>query len=223
MARPWRVLERVRTSDGVLELRQRGERDFLITQDGRVLMNAHANRSELALGEHAAAALASHSQPRLLIGGLGMGCTLRAALDGLPAHAQVTVAELNPVIASWCRGPLAKLTDGAVDDPRVEVWIGDVAERIATAAAPGPPFDGIALDLYGGPAPGPRSRNDPHFGDIALSRTWSALPVGGLLSIWAEDPDPGFAGRLEAAGFRVRQARPGRGGRRHVVYLATVS
>jgi spermidine synthase len=217
------VLERVSTPDGQLELRQRGERDFLITQDGRVLMNAHANRSELALGERAAAALAAHPRPRLLIGGLGMGCTLRAALDGLPAEAQVTVAELNPVIAAWCRGPLAALTGGAVEDPRVEVWIGDVARRIALAAEDGPAFDGIALDLYEGPAPGVRSLRDPHFGEEALRRCRGALAPGGLLAIWAEDPDPAFVDRLRRAGFEVHQERPGRGGRRHVVYLATLA
>jgi spermidine synthase len=136
MALPWQTIDKVETPDGVLELRKRGERDFLILIGSRVLMNSAANRSELALGDLAGRAVAERPAPRVLIGGLGMGLTLRAALDALPASARVIVAELNPVVADWCRGPLAGLTRSVVGDPRVEVVIGDVSAAIARAASP---------------------------------------------------------------------------------------
>src|SRR5512135_1156905 len=100
MARPWQTLDKAETPDGVLELRRRGERDFLILINNRVLMNSSANRSELAPGELACKVVAARPGPRVLIGGLGMGLTLRAALDSLPHAAEIVVSELNPVVAS---------------------------------------------------------------------------------------------------------------------------
>lgn len=219
MSRPWKTLGRIATSDGELELRRRGPDDFLITIAGRVLMNSRANRSEQVLGERAATEIAARSQPRVLLGGLGMACTLRAALDVLPPDAEVVVAELHEGIVGWCRGPLAELTDGAVSDPRVRVELGDISNAIQQAAAGS--FDALVLDLYEGPAPGARSRRDPHFGERALAAAHRALAPGGVLGVWAEDPDPAFEERLLKTGFEVGHDRPGRGGRRHVVYLAT--
>ncbi|HEY6011008.1 MAG TPA: spermidine synthase, partial [Nitrospirota bacterium] len=155
MAQPWQTIEKVDTPDGVLELRQRGERDFLILINNRVLMNSSANRSELALGELASRAVASRGKPRVLIGGLGMGLTLRAALESLPNTAQVVVAELNPVVVAWCRGPLEDLTHRAVADQRVTVMIDNVSAEIATASrTDGERFDAIIIDLYEGPHSG---------------------------------------------------------------------
>src|SRR5512144_1092478 len=134
MAQPWKTLDRLETTDGILELRQRGERDFLILINGRVLMNSGASRSEISLGRDACRLIADRPRSRVLIGGLGMGLTLRAALDVLPATAAVVVAELNPVVIRWCRGPLAPLTGQAIDDPRVSVVAGDVADVIAATA-----------------------------------------------------------------------------------------
>src|SRR4051812_29875353 len=111
MAQPWRVIERVSAKDGDLELRQRGERDFLITFGGLVLMNSSARRSEEALGDLACRGLREASAPKVLVGGLGMAFTLRAVLDALPEGGRVLVAELNPVVLEWCRGPLAPLTE----------------------------------------------------------------------------------------------------------------
>jgi len=197
----------------VLELRRRGDRDFLITHDGRVLMTSAAHRSESALAETAVARLPQRRAPRVLVGGLGMGFTLRAALDALPARATVRVAELHPEVVDWCRGPLAGLTAAAVADPRVEVRIGDVARAIAEDG----PFDAIVLDLFVGPQrPG---REDPHFGRAALARTRDALAPGGVFAVWSEQADPSFEKALAAAGFAVEKARPGRGGLRHVVYF----
>jgi spermidine synthase len=223
--RVWEVVDAVETEAGPLELRRRGESDFLITLSGRVLMNSAARRSEQALAAIACAPLAQRSAPRVLIGGLGMGITLRSALDALPPTARVIVAELQPTVARWCRGPLAGLTDGAVDDPRVQVEHVDVAQRIARAAA-GPEtgrFDAILLDLYEGPSEATRARGDAFYGPAALSDTRRALGPDGLLAVWGEDPDPAFEGRLRRAGFGVARHRPGRGGRRHVVYVATLT
>src|ERR1700760_3905927 len=136
MTRPWQTIARVPTSEGALELRQRGPLDFLITIAGRVLMTSQARRSEEAL---ATLPLRDQKPPKLrsvVVGGLGMGYTLRAALDLLPPATKVTVVELNPDVVAWCRGPLAPLTDGAVSDARVEVVVDDVAHFIA-AAKPG--------------------------------------------------------------------------------------
>jgi spermidine synthase len=222
LARPWRTLEQTETADGPLELRQRGEDDFLITIAGRVLMNSHANRSELALATLACRAIAGQAAPRVLVGGLGMGCTLRATLEALPADARVGVCELNPVVVEWCRGPLAAVNGSALDDPRVHIEIGDVSVRIAKLAADrgAPRVDAILLDLYEGPHAGTHPKNDPLYGSRALDATRRALSRRGVFAVWSEDPDAGFERRLAAAGFDARRERPGRGGRRHTVYLA---
>jgi spermidine synthase len=221
MAQPWMTLDKVETTDGVLELRKRGDRDFMILINNRVLMNSSANRSEIVLGELACGKVASRHRPRVLIGGLGMGLTLKAALDSLPSTAQVIVSELNPVIVAWCRGPLAELTKQAVDDPRVTVVIDDVAAVIARAAQPGGvPFDAILLDLYEGPGASRNALHDPFYGSRALKTTAAALSSGGVFAVWGENPDASFEKRLAAEGFIVNRARPGRGGLRHVVYVA---
>lgn len=222
MTRPWETLDRFDSDEGELELRRRGAREFLITARGRVLMNSAASRSETALAESACAELRGRPAPRVLIGGLGMGCTLRAALDALPAGATVIVAELHEAMVRWCRGPLAELTERAVDDPRVELRIGDVAREIGAAAAPSATrYDAVLLDLYEGPHPASQPRGHPHYGAAALARAHAALRPGGILAIWSEDPDPRFERALRRARFAVRLERPGRGGRRHAVYLAT--
>ncbi len=221
MARPWQTLDKVDTTEGVLELRKRGERDFLILINNRVLMNSSANRSETALGELACGKAATRPRPRVLIGGLGMGLTLRSALDSLPAASEVVVAELNPAVVKWCRGPLAELTQGAVGDPRVTVVIGDVSAVIAKAAQPGAnQFDAIIIDLYEGPGASSDALIDPFYGNRALTTSAEALTPGGVFAVWGENPDSAFEKRLVSAGFAVDRRRPGRGGLRHVVYVA---
>lgn len=214
LARPWHTLASETTSDGLLELRQRDEREFLITHDGRVLMTSRAHRSEAALAEIALERLAARPAPRVLVGGLGMAFTLRAALDALPSDAEVTVSELHACVVDWCRGPLAALTAAAVADPRVTIELGDVARRIVGVCG----YDAILLDLFVGPR-GPAGA-DPLWGDAALGRTREALAPGGVFGVWSEAPDPAFEKRLRRAGFEVAHARPGRGGLRHVVYAA---
>ncbi len=218
MALPWKTIDTATTPDGVLELRRRGERDFLILIDNRVLMNSKADRSERALGELACRAVAGRPKPQVLIGGLGMGITLRAGLDVLPPDAKITVAELHPAVTAWCRGPLAALTSEAVADPRVTVRICDVSAMIAKTGAR--MFDAIILDLYEGPHAGTNAVNDPFYGSRAVTPTADALSAGGVLAVWGEASDRGFERRLAAAGFAVERHRPGRGGLRHVVYVA---
>ena len=221
MTRPWVVIDSAETADGRLELRRRGERDFLITLNGLVLMNSVANRSEIVLGQRGCCHLRCRSSARVLVGGLGMGCTLRAVLDTLPADAVVGVAELTPVVLAWCRGPLAGLTGGAANDPRVSVEIIDVAERVSAAASDGAgQFDAIIFDLYRGPHFRSDPQNDPLYGSRAIARVREALAPDGVFAVWGENYDEGFARRLEAGGFAVTTERPGRGGLRHAVFVA---
>jgi spermidine synthase len=225
MTRPWQTLDRVETAEGTLELRRRGERDFLLAVGGRVLMNGAAHLTELAVADLACRRVAGRPRPRVLVGGLGMGYTLRAALDALPPAARVVVAEIEPAVVRWCRGPLAELTGHAADDPRVAIEVADVAAVIARAGKAGDArfdarFDAIILDLYEGPRQATQGREDPFYGERALAATHRALAPGGVFAVWSEDADAAFERRLATAGFAVERKRPGRGGPRHVVYLA---
>jgi spermidine synthase len=221
MAQPWKIIESSATDEGVLELRQRGERDFMIMIGPQVLMNSLANRSEVVLGQLGCGHLKEADSPRVLVGGLGMGFTLKAVLDTLPASARVVVAELNPAVLEWCRGPLAALTDNAVSDPRVTVEIGDVAHRIRRSAVDGGEsrFDAIVLDLYRGPHAKTHPSNDPLYGSRAIDNMRAALKPCGAIAVWGECYDEGFDKRLRSAGFTVTTERPGRGGLRHTVFL----
>lgn len=221
MAKPWKTIQSVDTDEGVLELRQRDERDFLITVDGLVLMNSLANRSEVVLGQLGCKGLMSHPAPRVLVGGLGMGCTLRAVLDCLPETAEVVVAELNRVVLEWCKGPLAVLTDSATNDPRVTVEMGDVAKLVRDFGQnPAPRFDAVIYDLYKGPHHHTDKVKDPFYGSRAIANVKKILNPGGTFAVWGENYDAGFVNRLGNAGFSVRHERPGRGGYRHAVFLA---
>ena len=186
-------------------------------------MNSAANRSEVALARLACAELGERPAPRVLIGGLGMGCTLRAALDALPARGLRRGGRART--RRCCAGAAARWRISAgtpSTDPRVAVRIGDVATAIREAAESfATRFDAVLLDLYEGPHPASQPRDHPHYGAAALARTRSALRPGGILAIWSEDPDTLFERELGRAGFAVRRERPGRGGRRHVVYLAS--
>src|SRR5687768_11679870 len=160
--RPWQTLESVPTPEGPLELHQRGEGDFLITIDGRVLMTSTNHRSEDALAEVACEALQGVIKPRVLLGGLGMGFTLRAALDALPKDAEIDVVDLNPCVIRWCKGALAPVSGNALADRRVHVHEGDVAHTIARS--PAGRYHAIIIDLYEGPHHALNTRNDPLYG-----------------------------------------------------------
>jgi spermidine synthase len=213
---PLELLASVATTAGELQLRKRGANEFLISIDGRVLMSSGDRRSEEAVATLACKALVGLAAPRMLIGGLGLGYTLRAALDALPAKAQVTVAELTAEVETWCRGPLAPLTHGAVLDPRVTVVIDDVERVIGAVPAGG--YDAIVLDLYEGPHPISKRDDEPFYGRRALARSYAALSPGGVLAIWSEDINTGFPKRMSDAGFTTTVHRPG-GKRAYGVYL----
>ena len=224
MTLPWKIVDRFTTArNETLELRQRGERDFILFLDGQVLMNSSAQRSEIALGRFGCRPWQDNPAPRVLVGGLGMGFTLRAVLDSLSTKAEVVVSELNPGIVDWCRGPLAGLTDNALSDPRVTVEIGDVAALIRRCArAKGKAcFNAIILDLYRGPHAYTDKREDPLYGSRAIEYTRAALRSGGTFAVWGENYDEGFSRRLNKGGFKVTCHRPGKGGYRHAVFLST--
>lgn len=219
--KPLRTLETVETKEGPLALLQRDAHDFLITVNGRVLMTSTAHRSEVALGAVACKRLATFASPKVLVGGLGMAFTLRAVLDRLPEGAKVTVSELNPVVEQWCKGPLAHLTDRAVEDKRVKVVIEDVTKTINRAANSGleEKFDAIVIDLYVGPDAGTK-KDHPLYGAKACDTARRALRSGGIFAIWGEAYDVAFERRLQKVGFKARHEKPGKGGYKHVIYVA---
>lgn len=212
----WNVLARHETDEGVLELRQRGH-DFLITIDGRVLMNSFSRKSEEEHATLGLAPIADRKQPRVLVSGLGMGFTLRAALDVLPTGARVLVGEIDPIVVQWCKGPLGPATNHAIADPRVELALGDVAALI-DRASPGH-FDAILLDLYEGPNDARQGRTDPFFSARALERQRAAIAAGGVLSVWGEEMEPAYTQRMKGAGFEVTAHAIGQGGRKHAVWV----
>ncbi len=220
---PWTTLDTAILPDGsgTLRLKQRGG-EFSIMLGSNELMNSRLSGSEEALAGLACGRLAGRAKPRLLIGGLGMGFTLRAALAALHAEATVEVAELIPEVAQWARGPMAPVFGGCLDDPRVTVSIRDVAQAIA--AAPGA-WDAILLDVDNGPEGLTVAANDRLYGEAGLGAAKAALRPGGVLAIWSQGPDHAFTRRLKSAGFvteehSVRASRTGRGAR-HVIWLAT--
>lgn len=218
--RPWTLIDSVATDEGALELRQRGERDFLITVGGRVLMTSMITRSELTLAERGCSVVANLPAPRVLIGGLGLGFTLQAALAALPKAAQVTVAELNSRVIDWCRGPARTAANGAAHDTRVQFIVGDVTEEIARAAErESGRYDAILWDLYVGPSDGPRAANDPLYGTRSLRRTYAALRPGGVFGVWGEGRSSSFEARLRHVGFVQELIRTKGGGLHHVVFL----
>lgn len=205
---------------GELRLFQRDD-DFIIALAGNELMNSRMSGSEEALATMTCARLRDLRAPRLLIGGYGMGFTLRAALAVLGSDAKVIVAELVPEIIDWARGPMSALTADCLDDPRVEVVIGDVAAAIAAASQP---FDAILLDVDNGPDGLTRPANDRIYSPAGLAAAKFALRRGGVLAIWSAAPDPGFARRLAATGFAVEEAkvraRSNGKGAHHVIWFA---
>jgi spermidine synthase len=199
----------------------RRDRDYMIVLDRNELMNSRMSGSEEQLATLTIARLKNRADPRLLIGGYRMGYTLRAALAVLPTQASVVVAELVPEIIAWARGPMAELTAGCLDDPRVTVVERDVAEVIAAARVT---YDAILLDVDNGPDGLTRADNDRLYSTPGLASAKSALARGGILAIWSAGDDPAFTGRLNASGFatttsRVRARSNGKGPH-HTIWLA---
>ncbi len=218
---PWKNLDEAQTADGKLVLRQRGERDFLLTIEGRVLMSSMLHRSEDALAKLAFERIAERAKPRVLTAGLGLGFTLRALLDVLGRTAQVEVAELHEPVVRWNQGPLAAINGSAVSDARVRVTIDDVMAVVRAAATKRTPrFDAIVLDLMEGPGRGRANAIGHLYGTRALADVRAALTPDGVYAVWGEDEDPGFVEQLQRSGFDARRVRVGSGGPKHVVYIA---
>jgi spermidine synthase len=200
----------------------RHDRDFMIVLGGNELMSSRMNGSEIALAEQTIARLGTRKKPRLLIGGYGMGFTLRAALAALPAEAEIYLIELVPQIIEWARGPMAELAAGCLDDPGVELVLGDVADEIRES--PGG-YDAILLDVDNGPEGLTSEFNDQLYTQRGLRAAKAALRPGGILAVWSAFKDPAFTRRLERAGFAVDEvsvrARTNGKGPKHVIWFAT--
>jgi spermidine synthase len=203
-----------------LRLFRRGK-DFMIVLDRNELMNSRMSGSEEALAVMTCERINQRKKPHLLIGGYGMGFTLRAALKALGADARVTVAELVPEIIDWARGPMAELAAGCLDDPRVDLVEGDVAALIGAGQGT---YDAILLDVDNGPDGLTRDGNNQLYSARGLAAAMAALKPGGVLAIWSAAPDDAFARRLGKAGFAVEEvavrARSNGKGPRHVIWFA---
>lgn len=201
-----------------LRLKRRGA-EFSIMSGTAELMNSRMSGSEEALATLVAERLKGRKAPEILIGGLGMGFTLRAALATFPADARITVAELIAEVVDWARGPMADLFAGCLDDPRVTIAIGDVAAQFRTGR-----WDGILLDVDNGPEGMMRRANDRLYDHAGLATQRAALKRGGVLAVWSQGPDRAFSRRLHESGFKVDEvtvrARAGKGAR-HIIWLAT--
>ena len=183
------------------------------------LMTSRQHRSEKALAELAIKVLGRPAQSAL-VGGLGMGFTLRAALDGLPADASVTVAELYPEIVSWNHDHMGDLANRPLDDERVQVHVGDVAELLRTRNRR---YDLILLDTDYGPEGTDPNDSSQLYSDAGLANMRASLTEDGVLSVWSALESPAFIKRLERAGFEATVERPrahGKSGTRHTVWLA---
>jgi spermidine synthase len=220
--KPWETIDRALAPDGTeLVLARRGD-EWVVRAAGRVLMSSRVHGSEEAL---ATLALARVVRPRtVLVGGLGLGFTLRAALDRLPPDARAVVAELSPALVAWNRGPVGDLAGRPLEDGRVRLQQADVRARIAEARGA---FDAILLDVDNGPSALAHPANDALYGDRGVRACRDALRLGGVLAVWSAGPDAGYRARLERAGFSVDEvpvpARgAGAGGVRHVVFVAVL-
>lgn len=218
---PWTLLDTasVPGGEGELRLMRRGS-EFCIMTGSTALMNSRMSGSEEALASLSWQAIAGRPRPHMLIGGLGMGFTLRAALDILPADARITVAELVPAVVDWARGPMAEVFGTCLTDPRVSIRLGDVGTVLAGDNL----YDAILLDVDNGPEGLTRDSNQQLYSVKGLRRTLSALRAGGVLAVWSSHTSTPFTKRLLTAGFAVTEekvrARGKKGGERHHIWLA---
>ncbi|MDB5738877.1 MAG: spermidine synthase [Sphingomonas bacterium] len=204
--------------DGELRLYRRGD-DFSITLGGSELMSSRLNGSEQALATMACERILPRPKPHMLIGGLGMGFTLRAALGVLPRDATVTVAELVPAVVDWARGPMTPIFGDSLDDPRLAIEVTDVAGLIRGGEGC---YDAILLDVDNGPDGLTHDRNERLYRGAGLRAAYAALRPGGVLAVWSSAPDKAFVLRLATAGFAVDEmvvrSNNGRGAR-HILWF----
>jgi spermidine synthase len=217
---PWEKIAEAKAPDGTAMRLDRRGGEWVVRFDGKVLMSSRQHGSEEAL---AALALGrADRRRRVLIGGMGLGFTLRATLDRLPVDAKVVLAELTPALVDWNRGPLAPLAGRPLDDPRVRVQHGDVLARISESRGI---YDAILLDVDNGPsqANAVHAGNERLYGPRGIAACREALADGGVLAVWAMQDDPTYVERLKRAGLeaevRPAPARGAAGGTRHVIFL----
>ncbi len=210
--KPWVTIGEAKMGQATLTLRQR-EDEFMVLVDGRALMGSRQHGSEEALAQTACERLAS-VRPTVLVGGLGFGFTLRAALDVLPPHAEVVVAELSPAIVEWNRGVLAPLAGRPLEDPRVVLEVGDVNKVVKAKPER---FDAIMLDVDNGPFAVSQAKNADLYDLVGLSYMRRALKPKGRLVVWSAGPDAGYVKRMEESGFEVQVKATGKG--RHVLFV----
>jgi len=222
---PWLQIDTARVPGADVELRlMRRGADFSMMLGPNELMNSRLSGSEEALATLACRRIEAVKRPNLLIGGLGMGFTLRAALAVLGIDARITVAELVPAVIAWARGPMASIFAESLNDPRASILNADVIEVIRSHPSA---FDAILLDVDNGPEGLIRKANDALYDLKGLKAIRRALRPGGVLAVWSSGPNPAFSKRLRDAGFDVNEvavrATAKRSGARHVIWFATKS
>ena len=217
----WELLGETRTPDGEAMALTRRAGEYIILAGGKPLMSSRMHGSEEALATFACRRVRTLERPCVLVGGLGMGFTLRATLDLLPPDATVVIAELVPAVVEWNRGPLGALAGQPLKDNRVVVDVGDVAATLR--ASPGR-FDAVLLDVDNGPAAFTASHNAGLYDDRGLAAARAALKTGGVLAVWSAREDRRFEQRLRYSGFTVTvervRGRLKKGGPHHVIFLA---
>lgn len=218
--KPLELIGQTLTPNGIDMKLTRRANEYIILANGKSLMSSRMHGSEEALATLACRRLRTMEQPCVLVGGLGMGFTLRATLDFLPPDAMVIVAELVPAVVEWNRGPLGPLAGQPLKDRRVRVDVGDVA--VTLSSGPGR-FDAVLLDVDNGPAAFTSSDNARLYDDRGLAAARAALKIGGVLAVWSARDDRKFEQRLRYGGFTVEvervRARLKKGGPRHTIFL----
>ena len=221
MRETFRIARRGEAPDGTALKLVRRDDEYLILADGKPLMSSRMHGSEEALAVAACRKAKTLDRPNVLIGGLGMGFTLRAALRILPPQASVVVVELVPAVVEWNRGPLGELAGYPLNDSRVRVETNDVA---ATLRSSRNHFDAVMLDVDNGPAAFTASNNAALYDDTGIARAFRALKSDGVLAVWSAREDKTFERRLCQAGFAVKVEKAWRSrekrGTRHTIYLA---
>ena len=220
---PWVQIDTARVPGAEVELRlMRRGTEFSMRLGSNELMNSRLSGSEQALATLACKRIGAVKGPHLLIGGLGMGFTLHAALAVLGSEARIMVAELVPAVIAWARGPMADIFGDSLDDARANVLCADVIEVIKSHASA---FDAILLDVDNGPEGLVRKANDALYNPKGLQSIRRALRPGGVLAVWSSGPHPAFSRRLRDAGFEVNEvgvrATAKRKGAHHVIWFAT--